>query len=397
MKVSIDKNLINETLARSVDNIYPNRAALEKELLSGRRLRIYLGVDPTGPHLHLGHATNFLTLQRFQKLGHEIILLIGDFTARIGDPTDKLAARKPLSKKEIKQNLKTFKKQASKVISFGWPNGARLKFNSSWHDKMKFGELIKLAQNFTVQQIIERDMFQERIKAGKPIGLHEFLYPLMQGYDSVAMNVDIEVGGTDQTFNMLAGRTLLKNIKGKDKYVITTKLLVDPITNKKIMNKSEGGLVNLDDAPNDMFGKVMALSDSAIVPVAEFSTNMPLKEVRALAEEENPKDAKLRVAYEVVKTYHSQKDAEKSRENWIKTFSDKELPTNAEEIKPQKGTSVLLLVIKTGVESKSEARRLISQNAVKLDNAIKNNPDEILNLKGGEILKVGKHRFFKIV
>jgi tyrosyl-tRNA synthetase len=396
MKVSTERDLIEEALTRSVDKIYPTKAALEKELISGRRLRIYLGVDPTGPHLHLGHATNLLTLRRFQELGHEIILLIGDFTARIGDPTDKLAARKPLTKNDIAENLKTFKKQAEKIISFGWPDGARVEFNSKWHDKMPFGEVIKLAENFTVQQMIERDMFQERLKAGKPIGLHEFLYPLMQGYDSVAMVVDMEIGGTDQTFNMLAGRTLLKNLKNKDKFVITTKLLIDPKTNKKIMNKSEGGLVNLDDEPNDMFGKVMALPDSAIIPVAEFSTNVPLGDVRMLAKENNPRDAKLRVAFEVVKTYHTEKEAEKAKENWVKTFSKKEFPSSAEELKVKKNISLLDLLIVSGVESKSEARRLIGQKAVRINDAVKSDPDEVLSLNGGEVLKVGKHRFFKI-
>jgi tyrosyl-tRNA synthetase len=397
MKVSTDKDLIREALTRSVDNIYPTPEALEKALLSGQRLRIYLGVDPTGPHLHLGHATNLLTLRKFQDLGHEIILLIGDFTARIGDPTDKMAARQPLSEKEIAQNLKTFKEQAMKIISFKGPNAARIAFNSKWHDKMTFKELIKLAQEFTVQQMLERDMFQKRLKEGKPIGLHEFFYPLMQGYDSVALDVDMEIGGTDQTFNMLAGRTLMKSLKGKDKFVLTTKLLVDPVTNKKIMNKSEGGLVNLDDAPNDMFGKIMSLPDSAIVPIAEFSTRMPLAEARALAEENNPKDAKLRAAFEAVATYHGEKEAMKAKENWIKTFSKKETPEYASELRIKKGISVIELLLASGVESKSEARRLIQQKAVKINDAVKENPDEILKLKGGEVLKVGKHRFFKIV
>lgn len=438
MKVSTDKNLINEALTRSVDKIYPTRAALEKELLSGRRLRIYLGVDPTGSHLHLGHATNLLTLRRFQELGHEIILLIGDFTARIGDPTDKLAPRQPLIEKEIKDNLKTFKTQAAKIIGFSGANAAKIEFNSKWLKKMVFTDVLELVGNFTVQQMLERDMFQRRLSAwicptcktrnildpsipnpeqletrcpkcgwygtlnnvliekNKPINIKEFLYPLMQGYDSVAMDVDMEIGGTDQTFNMLVGRTLIKTLKNKEKFVIITKLLIDPETNKKIMNKSEGGLVNLDDEPNDMFGKVMALQDSAIIPVAEFSTDMPLGEVQALTKEENPKDAKLRVAYEVVKTYHSAKDADKAKENWIKTFSNREVPEDAKELKVKKEIPIMELLLASGVGSKSEARRLIQQKAVKINDIVKENPDETLKLKGGEILKVGKHRFFKL-
>lgn len=393
---STDKKLIDEALARSVDKIYPTRAALEKELLSGRRLRIYLGIDPTSPHLHIGHAASLWTLRRFQKLGHEIILLFGDFTARIGDPTDKLSPRQPLTEGQIKGNLKTFKEQAAKIISFGWMNGARLEFNSKWHDKIFFRELIGIAQQFTVQQMIERDMFQERMKAGKPVGLHEFLYPLMQGYDSVAMDVDMEIGGSDQTFNMLAGRTLMKSMRNKEKFVVTNRLLVDAASGKKL-SKTEGSLVNLDDEPNDMFGKVMAMPDEMIPHVAELSTEMPMEEIKKLGKVENPRDAKLKLAFEVVKTYHNAGSAEKTKENWIKTFSEKELPIDAKELKVKKEISVLELLIASGVESKSEARRLLEQKAVKINDLVKNDPDEILGMKGGEILKIGKHRFFKIV
>ncbi|MEK7512568.1 MAG: tyrosine--tRNA ligase, partial [Patescibacteria group bacterium] len=396
MKVSTDKNAVKELLSRSVDTVYPTRAALERELLSGRRLRVYLGIDPTGAHLHLGHATNLLLLRRFQDLGHESILLIGDFTARIGDPTDKLAARQPLTTEQIESNLKTFKKQAAKIVRFGGENPARIEFNSTWHDKMTFGELIKLAQHFTVQQIEERDMFEARRKEGKPIGLHEFLYPLSQGYDSVALDVDVEIGGTDQTFNMLAGRTLMKALKQKEKFVMTTKLLVDPATGKKIMNKSEGGLVNLDDLSNDMFGKVMALADSAIFPVAEFSTTMPIDEVRALDKEKNPRDAKLRVAHEVVKTYHSAKEADAAREEWVRVFSKKGAPEEALALAVPRSLSLIELVLASGIKSKSEARRLIAGNAVSINGAAHSDPNEVLPVKGGETLKIGKHRFFTL-
>ncbi len=395
MKVSTDEKLIRETLTRSVDKVYPTSSALETAMRAGKRLRMYLGVDPTGPHLHLGHATNLLLLRRLQELGHEIILLIGDFTARIGDPTDKLAARQPLTTNEIKENLKTFKKQASKIISFSGPNAARIQFNSKWHDKMTFKELIKLAEIFTVQQMIERDMFQNRMKAGKPIGLHEFLYPLMQGYDSVAMDVDMEIGGTDQTFNMLAGRTLLKVLGGKEKFVVTTKLLLDPLTGKKIMNKSEGGLVNLDDSANDMFGKVMSLKDSAIVPVAEFSTTMSATDIQDLANIKNPKDAKLRVAYEVVRTYHDEKSANAAQEEWEHVFSERGTPDEMPDLESSPNIPAAELVALTGV-SKSEARRLLDQKAVELDGHVLETPTEKLNLKSGTILRVGKKKFFRI-
>jgi tyrosyl-tRNA synthetase len=240
-------------------------------------------------------------------------------------------------------------------------------------------------------------MFQERKKNDKPIGLHEFLYPLMQGYDSVALDVDLEIGGTDQTFNMLAGRKLLREYKNKEKFVLTTKLLVDPTTNKKIMNKSEGGLVNLDDEPSNMFGKVMALPDTAIVPVAEFSTEMPMDEVRALSEEHNPRDAKLKTAFAVVKTYHGETAAEKAREMWIRTFSEKERPENAPKLNVKNKTLTGIdLLLAAGMESKSEARRLLEQGAVKINDETVSDGTTPFTIKSGDILRIGKHRFFEI-
>lgn len=393
--------LIKEALTRSVDKIYPSAGELEKTLASGKKLRIYHGIDPTGPHLHLGHATNFLTLRKFQELGHEIIILIGDFTARIGDPTGKLSTRRALSEEEIAENLKTFKKQAEKIIRFDGQNPARIEFNAKWYDKMKFSEVIKLAQNVTVQQMLKRDMFEERMKEDKSIGLHEFLYPIVQGYDSVMLDVDMEIGGTEQTFNMLVGRDLMKIYKKKEKFVLTTLLLINPKTGKKLMNKSEGGMINLDDEPKDMFGKVMAIDDEAIAPIAEFCTEMPISEISRVKKElksgANPRDVKLEVAHEVVKLYHSESEAKDARSEWTRVFSKKETPEDMEELKTPKKIAIIDLLLKTGVASKSEARRLIEQGGVKIGDEIKNNPAETLNLKSGLVLKVGKRRFFKIV
>jgi tyrosyl-tRNA synthetase len=399
-KPSNNKELINEALQRGVQVIYPSKDFLEKTLQGGKKLKIYLGVDPTGPHLHLGHATNLLVLKRFQELGHKIIFLIGDFTARIGDPTDKLAARQPLTEREIKDNFKTFKSQAEKIISFKGKNAAVVDFNSRWHKKMSFEDVIKLASNFTVQQMIERDMFQERLKSGKPISVHEFLYPLMQGYDSVAMDVDMEIGGTDQTFNMLAGRTLMKIYKQKEKFVLSTKLLENPKTGKKLMNKSEGGLINLDDKPNDMFGKVMALDDSGIIPIAELCTEMSEEKIKRLDNSVksggNPRDAKLEVALEVVGLYHSEKEAEKAKENFINTFSKKDFSGKMEEITATGNDTALQIVRKSGIPSNSEARRLIEQGAVEIDGKVIKDPNQKLNLKGGETIKIGKKKFFRV-
>jgi len=399
----MDKNLIKEALERSVDVIYPSRQELERALIAGKKLRIYLGVDPTGPHLHFGHATNFLMLKRFQELGHEIILLIGDFTARIGDPTDKLAPRQPLSEEQIAENFKTFKNQVSKIIKFDGPNKAQVKFNSKWLGKMSFADVIKLSQHVTVQQMSQRDMFQERIKADKPISLNEFLYPLMQGYDSVAMDVDMEIGGTDQTFNMLMGRDLQKIYNNKEKFVITTKLLVNPKTNKKLMNKSEGGMINLDDVPNDIFGKIMAIDDVAMFALAEYSTEMPMEEVEMLkkkvgADKMSPRDAKLKVAFAAVEMLYGKKEAEKAEEEFVRVISEKGIPKQIPSLtlNPKPLTLVELLVKAKLAASKSEARRLVEQGGVKIDNEKQDDPNKVISLKKEILLQVGKRKFLKI-
>lgn len=383
-------------MKEKIDKIYPSLEALEKVLATGKKLKIYHGIDPTGPHLHLGHATNLLVLREFQKLGHRIILLIGDFTARIGDPTDKLSPRQPLTEQQVKDNLKTFKKQAARIIKFTGRNPAQLKFNSRWYAKMPLAEMVKLAQYITIQQLIGREMFQKRMAAGKPISAHEFLYPLLQGYDSVAMDVDMEIGGTDQTFNMLVGRDLMRVLKRKEKFILTTKLLVNPKTGRKLMNKSEGGLINLDDEPIDMFGKVMALPDETIEPVAELSTEMSPQEVRDL-KRFNPRDAKLKLAYEIVKLYHSEKAAGEARDKWIKIFSRKEIPDDVPLLKVGPGITPTLLVVRSGVvKSNSEARRLVEQGGLEIDGLKIKNPKFVLTLNNGQIVKIGKKRFFRI-
>ncbi len=391
-----EEEKIKEVLERSVDKIYPSREALEKVLLSGKKLRIYLGVDPTGPHLHLGQLTNLLVLKKLQNLGHEIIFLIGDFTARIGDPSDKLATRKPLTEKEVAQNMETFKEQVDRIISFGGKNAVKIAFNSRWLAEMNLADWLKLSSNITVQQLIERDMFSERLKAGKPIAASEFAYPLMQGYDSVALDVDMEVGGTDQTFNMLVGRHLTKIYKNKEKFVLTTKLLEHPKTGKKLMNKSEGGMINLDDAPKDIFGKVMALDDVSMFPVAEFCTEMPLENIGKLRKL-NPRDAKLDIAEAVVKTIYGEKAAAAAREKFIEVFSKKEMPGDLQELKVKSGATLLEVVLASGAaKSKSEARRLVEQGAVEVAGAVKKDPTEVLNLKGGEVVRIGKKAFFRV-
>lgn len=394
--------LIKKTLERSIDKLYPSREVIEKVLFDGKKLRIYLGVDPTGPHLHLGHLTNLLVLRRFQELGHEIIFLIGDFTAQIGDPTDKTAVRPMLTQAQVKENLKTFKKQASRIIKLAGPNAAKIKFNSKWLAKMKLEDVIELARHFTVQQMIQRDMFQDRLRADKPIGIHEFLYPLMQGYDSIALDIDMEIGGTDQTFNMLVGRDLLKIYKNKEKFVVTTKLLENPKTGKKLMNKSEGGLINLDDSPEDIFGKVMAIDDAAMFAIAEHATEMPLEGVKKIEKQVasggNPRDAKLKIAFAVVETLYGSAPAHKAEKKFLQIFSKHEKPSDTPLLRISLSNLALidLLVEIKAASSKSEARRLIEQEAVHINDEKKINPAEMINLSKEILLQVGKRHFFRI-
>ncbi|MCI0479403.1 tyrosine--tRNA ligase, partial [Candidatus Uhrbacteria bacterium] len=326
--VSTDQKAIRAFLTRGVENVYPTPAALEKRLASGKPLTAYLGIDPTGPSLHLGHAISMRKLAELQKLGHKIVLLIGDFTAMIGDPTDKTAARKKLSREQVMLNCKGYRKQAEKILDFGGPNPAEMRFNSDWLGAMTFGDVVELASHFTVQQMGERDMFETRMKEGKPVYLHEFLYPLMQGYDSVAMDVDLEIGGNDQTFNMLAGRTLMREMKGKEKAVMTNRLLTDPSGKK--MGKTEGNMITLDDAPEDMFGKVMSWTDGMIVPGFELCTDVSTKEIQgiaaSIADGENPVAFKRRLASEIVTRFIGADAAKKAAEQFAKVHTAHEAP-----------------------------------------------------------------------
>lgn len=402
----ISAQAVDEALGRSIDKIYPSKDALREAILAGRRLKIYLGVDPTGQHLHLGQLTNFLVLKKLQDLGQEIILLIGDFTAQIGDPTDKLATRKPLTKAEVLANAKTFKEQAGRIIRFSGPNPAKIDFNSRWLEKMNLADWMKLSACVTEQQMIARDMFQERLKEKKPIALHEFAYPLLQGYDSVALGVDMEIGGTDQTFNMLMGRHLVKIYNNKEKFVLTTKLLENPKTGKKLMNKSEGGMINLDDSPEDIFGKVMSLDDAAMFSVAEFSTEMPIAKIDSLKKgvtsgKMNPRDAKAEIAAAVVTVMYGEKAAQAAGEVFKKTFSQREAPVDAPFLKVTSGTTATLLVRDSGAaDSNSEARRLVEQGALEINGKVIKDPNlkilEKLRPTDGEPGKIGKKRFFRI-
>lgn len=393
------KEKIEEILTRGVENIYPTKSALEKALNSPKKLKLYTGIDPTGK-LHIGHGVVLNKLRQFQDLGHEVIVLIGDFTAMIGDPTDKKATRKALTKKEVESNYKDYKKQIGKILDLKKSN-VKFLHNDKWSSKLKPVDMLELASHFTVAQLLERDMFQERIKAGKNIGLHEFMYPVFQAYDAVSMDVDLQIGGNDQTFNMLAGRTLMRKLKGKEKFVLTTKLLADP-TGKK-MGKTEGNMINLDDSPEDIYGKVMSWPDNMIAIGFEIATQVPMEEVRQivkeLAKDENPKKYKMRLAYQIVHLCYDKKEAEKAAENFKQVFENKLNPDDIKEVKV-KSKNIIDVLVETGlVASKSEAKRTLAQGGVKVD--AKKVSDENFEIpaidKDGVVIQKGKRHFVKIV
>lgn len=369
MKVNTDSKKIQELLSRGVENVYPTKEFLEAKLKSGTQLTLYTGYDPTADTLHIGNGITLLKLAQFQQLGHKIILLIGDFTGMIGDPTDKMATRKKLTREEVLNNCKNYKEQASSVLNFEGENAVEVKYNSEWLGKMTFSDVLELSSHFTVQRMMERDMFEKRQNDNKPIYIHEFMYPMMQAYDSVVMDVDGEIGGNDQTFNMLAGRDLMKTLKNKEKFVLTSKLLTD-VSGKK-MGKSEGNMVSFADTPEDMFGKVMSWTDSMIISGFELCTNVVLEDISRmeldLKRGVNPRDLKVRLAHEVVKTFLGEKEADRAREYFISTFSKKEIPDEMPEIKPSSYDIITVLVESNICKSKGEARRNIDQGGVKIN------------------------------
>jgi len=393
------KKINEELLTRGISSIYPTKEFLQNKIYKREKLTIYLGIDPTGPTLHLGHAIVIKKLGEFQKEGHKIILLMGDFTAMIGDPTDKEATRKQLTHKEVMNNLKNYKKQASKLISFEGKNAAQFKFNSKWLSKMKLEELSKLASQMTVQQMLERDMFSKRIKEGHPISIHEFLYPLFQGYDSIAMDVDGEIGGNDQTFNMLCGRNLMKSLKGKEKFVITMKLLED--NSGKKMGKTENNMLALSDSNEEMYGKILSWTDGLIITGFELCTNVSTNEIKKISEDlnngTNPKEIKMRLANEIVKIYHGEKKAKEAQENWEKTFSKKEIPDDVLKIKINSKELFSEVLLKNKlVASKTEFRRLVDEGAITNLETSKKIKEYNVIAKNG-IYRIGKKRFCKII
>lgn len=403
-KVITDSKKVDEVLERGVEKVYPGKKELRELLLSGKRLRLYCGFDPSAPSLHVGNAVLINKLSQFQDLGHEVIFLVGDFTGMIGDPTDKKSVRKKLTRETVLTNAKLYQQQAGIYLNFSGTNPARIEHNSKWLDKITFKDLIELASNFTVQQMIIRDMYQERMKQEKPIYLHEFFYPLAQAYDSVMLDVDLEVGGNDQMFNMMCGRDLQKAVNNKDKHVLTMKLLADDQGNK--MGKSEGNAVFLNDTPENMYGIIMSWQDGVIGVGFELVTKVPLAEVRQIQEELkagkiNPRDLKMKLAFEMTKLAHGEAKAKKAQEQFINTFQKKEIPAELKVYKVHKVESVNIvdLLKQAGlVASSGEARRLIVEKAIKIDGEVIDDINQEIKItRKGFVLQRGKKQFKKIV
>lgn len=387
---------ISEVLTRGVEKIYPSGEALEKVLRSGKKIRLYNGIDPTGPLLHLGHMVVLRKLRQFQDLGHHVILLIGDFTGMIGDPSGKSKTRVPMSREQVLANAKTYREQATKILRFTGKNPVEIKYNSEWLGKLGLAEIMNLASLVTYPQVIERDMFQKRIKEGQDIFVNELFYPLMQGYDSVAMGIDLEVGGSDQTFNMLMGRTLMKKIKNKEKFVLTMKLLAEP--GKVKMGKTEGNLIALTEKPNEMFGKIMAWPDEMIVPGFTLLTDVSLEEVQK-SQKQNPMALKKKLAKEIVTQLHSEKEALEAEKEFKRVFQKRELPSQVPTLKIQVKGSIpvtdLLFNLKLA-SSKSEAKRLVNQGAVEINEQKVKDPSEKKTLENGDVIRVGKRKIIKV-
>lgn len=390
-----DRKIIDRIVEKAVEEILPSKEALTEMLLSGRRLKIYQGFDPTASTLHIGHTVMMRKLEDFRKLGHEVIMLIGDFTARIGDPTDKTAARKTLSPEQVQENLKLYKQQASAILDIdSKENPVQVVFNNDWLGRLSFSEVIDIASEFTVQQMLKRDMFKKRIDDDRPIFLHEFMYPLMQGWDSVQLEVDIEIGGNDQLFNMLAGRHLVKARLNKEKIVIAGKLLTTSEGTK--MGKSEGNMISLADSANDIYGKVMAFSDQAILQGFELLTNMDLDEIenrKALLESgTNPIELKKELALMLTGELKGSQEALKAQKYFEEVFQTQSFETEMEELRVETATTIIKLLTECSdlAPSTSQAKRLIDQGAVSLDGKKIEDQKEIINPQKGQILKVGK-------
>lgn len=384
---------IDEVLTRGVAEIFPSKKALQ-ELMEKKKITVYLGIDPSRPALHIGTGLVLKKLKHFQDLGHKIILLVGDFTAMMGDPSDKTTARPKLSRKQVIENAKFYKKQAEIFIKFEGKNPAKLLFNSEWLNKLSFEDGLNLMSHFTIQQLLEREMFQKRLKEAKPLFAHEIVYPIMQAYDSVSMDVDLEIGGTDQTFNMLTGRILMKTLKGKEKFVLTHKLLSG--TDGEKMSKSLDNYIPMLATSQDMYAKLMALHDKMIPEYLELATDFSLEDINKMLNSikngENPMLIKKKIAFDITRQYHGQQKAEEAEREFEKTFQ-KQKPAYKLKI-PLKESLAATIAPFTAGRSISAAKRIINQGGVDLNGQ---RAKITTKVKIGDQIKIGKKVFGTVV
>ena len=383
-----------ELIKRGTAEIISEEDLIAK-LKQDRPLNVKAGFDPTAPDLHLGHTVVLQKMKHFQELGHNVTFLIGDFTGMIGDPTGKSETRKPLTKEQVLANAETYKEQVFKILD---PEKTKICFNSAWLEPLTMKETLSLMAKFTVARIIERDDFQKRYKAGEPIGMHEFMYPIMQGFDSVNMNTDIELGGTDQKFNLLVGRDLLRQY-GKEAQVAITMPIIEGLDGVQKMSKSLGNYVGISESPKDMFGKLMSITDELMFRYYTLLSDMSLKDIEKMKQDIetgdfHPMTAKKNLAKEIVSRYHGTKAGIEAEEEFVRVFSNKNIPTDIQEYKIQ-GCFLDIILALNFASSKSEARRLAEQGGVHFEN--EKVYDLTLTPEHEGILKVGKRKFAKLI
>lgn len=398
MKIATDEKKIKSLLERAVSKVVV-KDHLESRLKSGKKLRVKFGIDPTAPDIHLGHTVPLLKLRQLQDLGHQAVLIIGDFTAKIGDPSGRAEARKPLEEVEIKRNLKNYLSQTAKIINI---KKTEVHFNSEWFDKMKAADFYRLAAHMSVQQVLKRADFKKRIKTGQDIVSTEMLYPLFQGYDSVMVRADVEIGGEDQLLNLLAGRRIQRAYAHPEQDILIT-WLIEGTDGVKKMSKSSGNYIGITEKPNAMFGKIMSMPDSLIIKYFRALTlieNSAINkfEMEIKSKKTNPRDIKNKLAFEIVRMYHGEKNAKEAEEEFNKVFRKHELPEKMPVATLKKGAyDVIDLLLKLNlVKSKSEVRRLINENAVKISGKIIKNPKMKINATSGLVIQIGKKRFVKL-
>lgn len=389
-----------ELIRRGVAEIVPEDELMKKithSLATGKPLRVKLGLDPTAPDIHLGHTVVLNKLRQFQDLGHEVHLIIGDFTGRIGDPTGKSETRKQLTEEEVQANAITYQQQIFKVLD---NEKTVIHYNSEWLMPLKLSDVLQLAGKYTVARMLERDDFNKRLKEGLPIGIHEFMYPLMQGYDSVALQADVELGGTDQKFNLLVGRNLLREY-GLEPQIALMMPILEGTDGIQKMSKSLGNYIGINEAPYEMFGKTMSISDELISRYFELATRVPMEEIKDMRTRMadgslNPRDAKIRLAKEIITTYYSEQDANEAEEKFRLVFSQRDIPEDIPEVTIAENEIWLpkLLNDNSMVKSTSDGRRMIKQGAVKVNGD--KYSDENIFPQDGMVIQVGKRKFIKI-